>query len=133
MRLRVTAAAGAVNWLVLEMGIGAPVHCPYHHRNGVPASSHSSMPVIDHAPPDPFVQFGAVMFDVDAEDAEFHVITVRAYPDPVSSVIAVEAVGAFDPRYILMPVVAWHAVPRSPRITSIFSGCPQHGGRNETA
>ena len=91
----------------LATEIGAPVQEPNSHLTGDPASSQSSIPLIVHGDPDPFVHDRVDVFDEACPDATANVVTDPpvVYPVPDSSVMSTEAVGLLVPSRVLMPVV----------------------------
>ena len=95
------------NEFPLATEMGAPVQEPNSHRTGDPASSHSSIPLIVHGDPDPFVHDRVDVFDEACPDATANVVTDPpvVYPVPDSSVMSTEAVGLLVPSRVLMPVV----------------------------
>ena len=92
-------AAATLNVLPFAMTTGCPVHDPNKYRVVSP-EFHTSIPTIDHAPPDPFVHDAVLVLLVAAADAELNVITVPpvVYPvPPPSCVMFAVAVGAEVP------------------------------------
>ena len=95
------------NEFPLATEIGAPVQMPNSHLTGDPAWSHSSIPLIVHPDPEPFVHVKVDVFDDASPDAteNVHALPPVTYPDPDSSDMSTVAVGLLVPRRTLIPVV----------------------------
>ena len=125
--MAIKPAAGTANELPFAMEIGAPIHVPHIHLTGVPAWSHSSIPLIVQ-PPAVFVHVAVdVLYEVGTPETRAAAPNVQAvppvtYPLPLgSSVMSADPDGDVDPSRRLIPVVDAVADCRSMALSRAFA------------